>query len=188
MSLVVGGAPNQSLLGTIGGVIGGIGGAFTGGVGGAIAGATAGQKIGDAIAGSPRSTPPVGSTGGMMGGFGLGYSDCPPGDLSCFIKNIPGALGFGQQNGAMARMGMCMKGYHLNKSELAPSKGGCGRMAHGRVPKRSVLVRNRHMNPGNAKAARRAIHRLKSAHRIFKKIDKIVGRHRTTRRSFGRKR
>lgn len=170
-------APNASLLGTIGGVLGGVGGFITGGPAGAVAGATAGRQIGDAINGPPGG-PPVAApkpligvgTGVTIGGYGV---------------NIGGSF-TGPSSGGTATPGTAvacgMKGYHLNKHALGATK------KHGALPAHSVYVRNRHMNAGNAHAARRAITRLKSAHRLFKKIDKLIGHHRSTRRAPFRKR
>jgi hypothetical protein len=98
------------------------------------------------------------------------------------MNRCPSVFNFGGSTPPATTATGCMKGYHLNKHPLPASK------RHGAVPAHSILVRNRHMNAGNARAATRAIHRLKAAHRIFKKIDRIVGRHRTSRRAFGRKR
>lgn len=179
-----GGGPSASILGTIGAAIGGIGGFFTGGPGGAVAGATAGREIGDAVSGpSGGPQPPNPAPYPTIGGFGF-----PPGGG---LMTPFGGIGTltnptASPNGAVP----CgVKGYHWNKHPLGATKGGCGRTAHGFLPKHSLMVRNRHMNPGNSRAAVRAIHRLKSAHRIFKKIDKIVGRHHRAapRRAFGRK-
>lgn len=181
---ILGGAgtsSSRSLLGVIGGVVGGIGGFITGGPGGAVAGATAGREIGDAING-PSGGPPVGggavpATGftGIGGQVGGGSGGCAAGDYMCLLKAAGGIFGFGSSSPGTA-VACTPKGYHLNKQTLNPTRGGCGRVAHGVIPKHTVPVRNRHMNAGNAKAARRAVHRLKSAHRLFKHIDRIVGR------------
>ncbi len=165
-------APNASLLGTIGGIVGGIGGFIAGGPGGAVAGATAGRNIGDAIngpAGGPPVSSPFGSTpfgGGYTGG---NYSSNNP---------TPGATGATGDTCSM-RYG---KGSHLNKRTLQASK------KHGVQPPGTYCVRNRHMHFGNSRAAVRAIRRLKGAHRIFKKIDKLIGHHRSVRRAPFRKR
>lgn len=178
---------NVSLLGTIGAAIGGVGGFVTGGVAGAVAGATAGRRIGDAVSGGATPGGPPANpipTGGFIG-LGSGISSTG-GKPACALGDFAGALA-----GTCAPFGIgatptpaagCMKGYHLNKHALGATK------RHGAVPAHSVLVRNRHMNAGNARAATRAIHRLKAAHRIFKKIDRIVGRHRSApRRRFGKR-
>jgi hypothetical protein len=179
MSLVVGNAgPNRNLFGQIaGGVVGGIAGLFTGG--GVVAGATAGAQIGNALTGgTPRSTPPTGSTnmpGGVnVGGF-TGFN---------FGPSTPGTPGPGTS--VMCRPDQCSSAYgrgsHLNKHTLQPSK------KHGLQPPGTWCVRTRHMNFGNSRAAVRSIRRLKGAHRIFKKIDKLIGHHRSPRRAFGGKR
>jgi hypothetical protein len=55
-------------------------------------------------------------------------------------------------------------GYHLNKHALPACK------SHGAVPARSILVRNRHRNPANGAAIKRAASRLKAAEKIFRKV------------------
>lgn len=175
---------NRSLLGTIGGLIGGVGGFITGGPAGAVAGATAGREIGDAVNGpgpgqapTPPPPKPIVGVGGQVqvGGYGLGGGISFTGPSS---SPGPGALA------PLAAAGTpCgMRGYHLNKSKLNYSK------THGQVPTHTMYVRNRHMHFGNTRAAQRAIRRLKGAHRIFKKIDKLIGHHRSVRRAPFRKR
>lgn len=191
MSMLAGATgSNQSILGTIGGIIGGVGGFITGGPGGAVAGATAGREIGDAINGPSGGPPPPSPSPGGMTPYGFTGLGGTPGGTNCDLTSMAGFNNwvagrcFTSSGGTAPVTGAgCMKGYHLNKQTLNPTRGGCGRQAHGVVAKHTVLVRNRHMHPGNAKAANRAIHRLKAAHRIFKRIDKIVGR-----RSSGRSR
>lgn len=169
---------NPSLLSGIGATIGAIGGFIAGGPAGAAAGITLGQQVGNAFGGG-GSTPPanpipkppiIGAGGGIsVGGYGINIG-------GTFTGPSSGAAGTG-----VMTAGCGVKGYHLNKKPLGVTK------RHGALPAHSVYVRNRHMNAGNAHAARRAISRLKSAHKIFKKIDKIVGRH-SCRRAPGRKR
>jgi hypothetical protein len=159
-------------LGTIGGVIGGIGGFIAGGPGGAVAGATAGRTIGDAING-PSGGPPVTTPTGVnpFGNFSGGYGTNPtPGTaVATTGAGDPCAMKYG-------------RGSHLNRHTLQPSK------KHGVQPPGTWCVRNRHMHFGNARAATRAIRRLKGAHRVFKKIDKLIGHHRSVRRAPFRKR
>jgi len=198
MSAIIPAATNRSLFGTIGGVIGAIGGFAVGGVGGAVAGAQAGSAIGNAVSGS---TPPAGNTGGAAAGgsgfvgYGIGQGvgnskpACGFGDIAGCLAGTCQCFGTNSLAPTSTAAGGCMKGYHLNKSTLNPTRGGCGRAAHGVIPKHTVLVRNRHMHYGNTRAARRAIHRLKGAHRIFKQIDKLIGpKRRAGRASFRRRR
>lgn len=169
---VQGYAPQTSLLGTIGGVIGGIGGFIAGGPGGAVAGATAGRNIGDAIngpQGGPQTPVPTGGSTAGMGVFGFtgGQTTPSPGPSSngtgCGCKS-------GCKGDTCSSMYGC--GSRLNKHWLAPTKGGCGRVAHGWQAPGTWCVKRRHMNPLNIKALRRADRRAHSFLRISKKLVK----------------
>jgi len=78
---------------------------------------------------------------------------------------VVGAALFGGAGGD----GACPVGYHLNKQD---GVGG---------PARSYCVRNRRMNVGNARAARRSVRRLKGARKLLRDIEKMMPT-RTTRR------
>jgi len=60
--------------------------------------------------------------------------------------------------------GACPVGYHLNKQD---GVGG---------PARTYCVRNRRMNVGNARAARRSVRRLKGARKLLQDIEKMMPR------------
>ena len=80
------------------------------------------------------------------------------------------AAGF-QFGGVPDELGRCPVGFHLNKQD---GVGG---------PAMSYCVRNRRMNVGNARAARRSVRRLKGAHKLLKDIEKMMPARRAQRRA-----
>ena len=90
-----------------------------------------------------------------------------------------GAVGFAagtalQGGGVPDEAGRCPVGFHLNKQE---GIGG---------PARTYCVRNRRMNVGNARAARRSVRRLKGARKLLQDIEKMMPRRRAApRRDLG---
>ena len=64
--------------------------------------------------------------------------------------------------GGPDEMGRCPVGSHLNKQD---GVGG---------PRGTYCVRNRRMNVGNARAARRSVRRLKGARKLLKDIEKMM--------------
>lgn len=58
--------------------------------------------------------------------------------------------------------GQCAAGWHLNKQD---GVGG---------PAGTYCVRNRRMNVGNARAARRSVRRLKGARKLLRDIEKMM--------------
>lgn len=151
---------------SLGGVIGGIGRGIIDVVTG-----NPGAAIGDVVrgftSGGSKTAPPVTTAG----------STCAPWDLACMGRNVQGWF----QGGAQSPNGTACapSGYHLNKHALPPSK------KHGAVAARTILVRNRHMNPLNGSAARRAIRRLKGAKKAFRDIERFVGSRTSRARSSG---
>ena len=67
--------------------------------------------------------------------------------------------------------GTCEVGHHLNKQD---GVGG---------PAGTYCVRNRRMNVGNARAARRAVRRLKGARKLLRDIEKMMPTRSTRRRA-----
>lgn len=61
--------------------------------------------------------------------------------------------------------GVCPVGFHLNKQQSADGR-----------PPRSYCVRNRRMNVGNSRAARRSVRRLKGARKLLQDIEKMMPR------------
>ncbi len=82
-----------------------------------------------------------------------------------------GALAVTQVGGPPDESGRCPVGFHLNKQE---GVGG---------PARTYCVRNRRMNVGNSRAARRSVRRLKGAHKLLKDIEKMMPTRRAARRA-----
>ncbi len=74
-------------------------------------------------------------------------------------------------SGGGAQGGVCPVGTHLNKQD---GVGG---------PKGSYCVRNRRMNFGNARAARRSVRRLKGARKLLRDIEKMMPTKTRTRRA-----
>lgn len=64
------------------------------------------------------------------------------------------------------------KGYHLNKTTYETRGGGTSRWPQGLAvhPKGSVLVRNRRMNVGNARALKRALRRAGGFARLARRV------------------
>lgn len=75
--------------------------------------------------------------------------------------------------GAGAGDGACPSGWHLNKQD---GVGG---------PAGTYCVRNRRMNFGNARSARRSVRRLKGARKLLKDIEKMMPTRTTRRRAPG---
>lgn len=73
-----------------------------------------------------------------------------------------GALGAGAVSVIFDDKGMatCPSGFHLRKHD-PPGEG-------------PVCVRNRRMNFGNARAARRSVRRIKGARKLLKDIEKLM--------------
>ena len=67
--------------------------------------------------------------------------------------------------------GACPSGFHPNKQD---GVGG---------PKGTYCVRNRRMNVGNARAARRSVRRLKGARKLLKDIESMMPTKTTRRRA-----
>lgn len=161
----------MSIFGKIGGaIIGGVEGLVKGGPIGAITGAATGLFGGGSRppAPVPAGTLPGGATGTAFG--------------------VPGLFGFTHLSGAGGNAvspvnGACPKGYHLNKHALPQSR------SHGAVPKLSICVRNRHMNPMNGRAVARAARRLHSGEKLLRRIYRVEGKaHGKIRPRVGRKR
>lgn len=65
-----------------------------------------------------------------------------------------------------------LKGYHANKTTYETRGGGTSRWPHSLVlhPKGSVLVKNRRMNVGNARALKRALRRAGGFARLARRV------------------
>lgn len=122
----------------------------TGGIGGAIT-----SFIGQRGAGGGGSPGPA-----TPGIFNMPFNVPGPGG-----KFLPG---FGGTQNATA----CPKGYHLNKHALAAGK------RHGAQAAHTMCVRNRKINPLNARALTRSLRRLKRASKLVKKLHGVGGQRR----------
>ena len=148
----------------IGGAIGGIKGFATGGfVGagvGAITGFAGGGGPGTAVATLPNT----------------GYGSQPGINFPFQVKG-PGGVplpGYNPQGITAGAGGSCPRGYHLNRKPLAASK------THGAVPAFSTCVRNRHINPLNARAITRSLRRVKRARKLVSKLQSFGATRRLT--------
>src|SRR5262245_60897856 len=116
---------------------------------GAVKGALTGGPYG-AVIGAVKNVPHFGPAGGGPGG--------PPAPPAAAISGLPTFKGLnpfgGPPTGSPTVPPGMMRGYHLNKAKLGPTK------AHpkGAAP-HTVLVRNRHMNVANPRALARASRR-----------------------------
>ncbi len=148
-----------SILGGIGSVVGGIA------TGNPIGGLVGGIKTAFGSGGSPPPTigvpnPYQPGSGGGFPGIGFGFPSGPGSTHGVSIGG-PGGLVIGSSQQGVPR------GYHVGKN---------GR-----------LVKNRHMNPGNSKALRRAIRREDAFVRLAKRSLKHTA-YEIRRRGSGRRR
>lgn len=148
---------------------------------GALSGAmgTGGGGAGTSIV---RATPTFPGTPAMVGGGagGRGIGTGGPGTIFGVPIMAPGYGFGGKLRGRIApTQGGCPRGWHLNKHQLAD----------GTAP-RTICVRNRHMNPLNPRALKRALMREKRAGKIIKRLHIFRPVHRaapTTTRFLPRK-
>ena len=154
----------MSLFGTLGGLVGGAIGLATGGVGGAIAGFKGGQSLLGGGGGSPNLPIP---TLPSPGGFNMPFQIAGPGGIPLPGYNPQGVA-------VMPSGGGCPKGYHLNRKPLGATK------RHGAVAAGSMCVRNRHINPLNARAITRSLRRVKRARKLVSKLQSFGGARRIT--------
>jgi len=98
-----------------------------------------------------------GGTGQQTGILNIAGSAPPPAQLLGGLPSLPGAVA---------------KGYHLNKTTYETRGGGTSRWPQGLAvhPKGSVLVRNRRMNVGNARALKRALRRAGGFARLARRV------------------
>ena len=138
------------------GLTGAIGGFLTGGPGGAIVGAISG------LSGGSSGKPALPNTGyGSLPGINMPFQVKGPGGVP-----LPG---YNPQGITAGAGGSCPRGYHLNKKPLAASR------THGAVPALSTCVRNRHINPLNARAITRSLRRVKRARKLVSKLQSFGG-------------
>ncbi len=126
-------------------VLRGAGGFGSGGVIGALAGVASALHGGS----TPTSVPGFGGT--SPGGYNMPFPVNGPGGRPLPGFNPPAS-------------GPAPRGFHLNKHALAPTK------KHGAVAARTIWVRNRHVNPLNARALKRALGREKRAAKLIRRL------------------
>lgn len=167
----------------IGGVLGGVAGFLTGGPAGAFAGAAAGLSRGGL-----RGLPLIGPRPMPFGPVGPGIFTmpqpmgqmCPPGTRcagistdgfcmgSCVQMDMPAGM-----MPMMARAGACPlpapRGFHWNRRTYCT-------LRQGTVPACTKLIKNRHINVANGRAAKRAVRRIVGTHRLLQRIDKSLRR------------
>jgi len=116
------------------------------------------QRITQKIAPAAIIAPAVAAAGRVLPAIGrvLGSPAAAAGSAGLAIGSLFGGGGGG---------GVCQAGFHL-------AKDGSGR-----------CVRNRRMNFGNARAARRSVRRLKGARKLLKDIEKMMPTKTSRRRS-----
>lgn len=153
------------------GAIGALGGFITGGPVGAVIGGFAGAgqtrlpapaSIGLPLGGMPLPTP------GFLGGIFDKPQTMPFG-----LPTVGQVTGTNWGSPSLPAGG-CPRGYHPNKHALAASK------RHGAVAARSMCVRNRHVNPLNPRALKRALRREKSAGKIIRRLHVFRPVHHTS--------
>jgi hypothetical protein len=135
--------------------------------------------IGKALGGLAKGALNI-ATGGQFGGsqqmiptfsqpsFDGGPPQGPlmlPGHHATLFHPFGGAPGGGQVPGAM-------RGFHANKSAYITRGGGTSRWPASLQfhPRGTVEVRNRRMNVGNARALRRALHRVSGFARLARRV------------------
>ena len=96
-----------------------------------------------------------GGQGTQAGLLNFGGGSPPPAQLTAGLPSMPGT-----------------KGYHLNKTTYETRGGGTSRWPQGLAvhPKGTVLVRNRRMNVGNARALKRALRRAGGFARLARRV------------------
>jgi len=170
----------------LGGVLGAVGGFVTGGPAGAVIGGLGGlRKGGGKMPGMmPLSYMPPSAmmkgTKGMTCPSGTACSGPSYGDLclgSCRTI-MPGMMpGTGMDLTMFGRGGACPlpspRGTHWNKKAYCVGVGSGMPTA---IPACSKLIRNRHLNPANGRAALRAVRRIASTHKLLKRIEKSIRR------------
>lgn len=118
------------------------------------------QGIAEKISGQPKIAPGIVAAAGAAGrvlpsiGRVLGSPAVTAGSIGLGVGALIGGAG----------AGACPSGYH-------PAKDGSGR-----------CVRNRRMNYGNARAARRAVRRIKGARKLLQDIEKMMPRRKAVQR------
>lgn len=145
--------------GAIGGITGGPLGMIKGGIAGGVSAAKGKQTVGTALAPLPLPTMlpgPIGVPKGTPGGVPV------PGVIGGIQRMLPGGA-TGYQGGPA--VGGAPAGWHWNKS-YSYAKG---------LPAGSFLVRNRSMNPGNARSLRRAVRRQQSFVALARRVMKGTG-------------
>jgi len=143
----------------LGGAIGAVTGFAKGGFIGAGVGAVTGFAGGGGGGGPGTSVVPYQPPGG--GGGIFGNQTMPFG-----LPTVGQVTGTGW--GSPAPGGTCPKGYHLNRKPLAASK------RHGVVAAGTMCVRNRHINPLNARAITRSLRRVKRARKLVAKLHSFA--------------
>lgn len=156
------------------------------------------RGVGGAIKGFVTGGPAGAITGGVAGLVGKGAhpnlpqpkSQLPmiapptfaPTPLGQGISNYPVVTDGDTDGGGSASMGGMIpsfsqtfpptKGYHLNKSTYETRGGGTSRWPHSLQihPKGTVLVRNRRMNVGNARALKRSLRRAAGFARLARRV------------------
>jgi len=103
----------------------------------------------------PKSSPPAIVGGGTVGGVLGVYRDMDATDWSAAANKLVNTYGYGN-GGAMPGAGGIPSGYHLDKKT------------------RSHLVKNRHTNYANGRAAMRAIRRLRGTRKMLAKIERMM--------------
>ena len=195
---VYNGYPRGSIFSSIGNFLGGAVHAVSGvvshlgipgvsGIAGVVSGLTGGS--------TPAAPPVQPFQGGLVniGGGGVAVPS-PFGNIG--LGTGPGSFGYNpltaglspgtgmtpyQGDTALAVLGK-YKGYHLNKSTYVRRRGGLQL-----VQKHTIPVKNRHLNPGNGRAAQRALRRLHAFSRMARKIYTITHPKPGSRHHFKRK-
>lgn len=183
----------MSFLGSIfKGIIGGVTGFVTGGPAGAVIGAATGLVGGKPQAGSagggvmPASPITRMRTPSLIGNALMGQ----PTGIPTIINRLPlsGMSMGGTASGsvpvasdadvAAASAALCMRGHHLNKSSYIVGKGS---LLQHEVAKGSKCVKNRHMNPGNTVALRRALRRAYGFEKLAMRTIRLLHPHKPAR-------
>ena len=153
----------MSILSSLGGgIIGAIKGFGTGGIVGGIVGGVTGFTGGGGPGTAVSKLPNTGY--GSLPGMNMPFPVMGPGGVP-----LPG---YNPQGITAGAGGSCPRGYHLNKKPLAASR------THGAVPAHSTCVRNRHINPLNARAITRSLRRVKRARKLVSKLQSFGGQRR----------
>jgi hypothetical protein len=133
-----------------------------------------------------KTNPILRAAASIVPGNTIGYEDLANQAAAGGLPPLalgPGPAGVGVIGGhsttapvPMGGGGFHVRATHMNKATYYRRGGGTQNLTPGLVPKGSIYVTNRRMNPGNSRALGRAITRISAFGRLVKRTKKTVAR------------